>query len=139
MDGRGRSRGATLLELIAVTVLLAIAIPALLAWMNASLRGVGLESESVRIAQLGQQRVEVLLVARRTGRLDFSDEGAFQDSCDAALDMFDESATLTVPAGYTLSGPTCLLDEDDGRGATSVTISGPRSSRQYHLEVYDRG
>lgn len=138
MDGAGRSRGATLLELIAVIVLLAVAIPALLAWVNASLRGAGLESESVRIAQLGQQRMEVLLVAKRTGRLQFSHPESFQESCDAALDTFDGAAALTVPAGYTLNRPICVLDEGQGRGEISVTISGPRLSRQYHLEVYGR-
>ena len=136
MGGRGRSRGATLLELIAVIVLLAIAVPALLVWVTTSLRGAGLESESVRVAQLGQQRLEVLLVAKRDGRLDFSDADALQQSCEEALDTFDSALNNPPPDGYTVSDPTCVLANEQ-RGELQVTVSGPQASRRYNLEVYD--
>lgn len=136
MSEQRHSRGATLLELIAVIVLLAITIPALLAWVNVSLRGAGLESESVRVAHLGQQRLEVLLVAKRDGRLDFSDSDALQQSCEEALDTFDSELGEPLPDGYTVSDLMCALGNDQ-RGELRVTVSGPRASRQYNMDVYN--
>lgn len=128
-------RGATLLELLAVIVLLAISVPALFAWLNGSLRSAGLEGESVRVAQLGQQRIEILLAAKRDGRLDFSGQDAFQASCEDALTDFDEASGLTVPDGYSLGAPQCVLD--DRRGTLTVSVAGPRNGRGYTVEVYD--
>lgn len=135
-----RQRGATLVEVIIFIVVVSVAVGAMLGVFSEAMRGAGTEAEAVRASHLAQQRMELLVGQKREGDpgLDFSGQGAFEDSCDDAVDAVDGLDHWQPPGDYTVDH-TCDHDPDGegdyhGRIEITVTIQG----RSYTLttDVY---
>ena len=120
-----RQTGITLLELVVALVIVALAVPTLLGLYTTALQGIGLEQTTVRSSQLAQQRLEILYAAKRTGQLDFSDNAAFQQSCQDALAEFDGAgSTPAWPDGYS-GAVNCQLGDGDWGQCVSPDCGPP--------------
>lgn len=131
MNCRSQS-GLTLIELVVAIVILALAVPALLAAINVSLRGAGVEAESVRVAHIGQQYLEILVAAKRNDQINLGEN--CQGDGDSALNAFN----TPPPDGYGYSFECVEPDEEGGPYEFRIHVSGPRTdSSLFRARVYD--
>ena len=136
----GRQTGVTLLELILVIVIVAVALPALLGLMATGLRGIGVESESVRAAHVAQQRLEVLYRAKRATPKDdddfFDNDAAFRAFCDDVLADFDgslEDAGMTIPEYR----HDCAIITDQRHGRFTIIVGSGDDARGFNGETWN--
>ena len=132
MNNDKRQSGLTLVELVIAVVIVAVSVPVLLAAFAVALRGVGVEAESVRIAHIGQQYLEILVAAKRDDQIDL--EGNCEGDGEAALAAFDTQP----PGGYDYTFECVVPDNQGDPYEFRIEVSGPRTERSlFRARVYD--
>ena len=122
-----RSRGVTLVELIAFIVIAGVIAVAMVQAFSGTMRGSHLGKEMTQATQLAQQRMEVILGQRKTLGYTAFIASADYDPCQSGAWVTELCRTSTTPAGSYVATSTRSAADACGTGCTEivVTVTGP--------------
>ena len=122
-----RSRGVTLVELIAFIVIAGVIAAAMVQAFSGTMRGSHLGKEMTQATQLAQQRMEVILGQRKTLGYTAFIASADYDPCQSGAWVTELCGTSTTPAGSYVATSTRSAADACGTGCTEivVTVTGP--------------